>query len=805
MPPETNHASRLESGAFYVLLATIALAPIVFWPSQYFALEAVKTALITLGVFTSVVLFVAATFHERELRLPPRSMVWLGVLGALSAFLSSVVSGHFEKSFFGQGFELGTGIFVIVLLMAALAAFFFVSRKAERVIALYAGLAAPFILLFVFHALRLVVGPGHLTLGFLSSAVSTVIGNWYALAIYAMVLALIALLALIILPLSSRLKSVYWVILILAVATLCLVNSSPVWKAASLVFLGLAVYMSFSRPRHDGAGGAVSILRRVAWAPTIAFLIAALLVFQSTTFFGPAINKLNIGYSELTLPWQMTLDIASGELKSAPVFGAGPNRFTAAFLENKPLAINTTDAWGVEFNYGFGLIPTVAVTQGLLGALLWALFLVFFGILGLKSLRGLGGHGHDGVPALAGPEDAYARFAIISSYFSAMFLWLISVIYIPPHAVLLAAFILTGVWLGSSVAYGRLHPLTIASRSGGRSRLALALSIMVAVIAIFLGLICLKDTAALAYFGTGVKQLTGAGDVIAADRDFSSAVSLNPLDVYWQARSEAAIVAAKQLVGTVTPSTSASTSQAIATAAAKDVNMGFLYATNAINADPDNYYNYLSKARVSEIATNLRMTNGYETAVAAYKSAIQKNPLNPSIYLSLAKLQASQNKLDDALQTIGAALQVKSNYVDAVFLLSQIEATKGNLPDAITAAQFAASLNPQNPLLFLQLGLLQYAKADYSSAMKSLEQAVALQPDYANAEYFLGLTYARLNQMDKATAVFQALAKTNPDSQEVSVILSALRAGKPLFTGPVAAAATPEKRATPPLPEKTKK
>jgi len=166
-------------------------------------------------------------------------------------------------------------------------------------------------------------------------------------------------------------------------------------------------------------------------------------------------------------------------------------------------------------------------------------------------------------------------------------------------------------------------------------------------------------------------------------------------------------------------------------------------------------------------------------------------------------MQASHNQLDLAVQTIGAALQVKQNYLDAVYLLSQIKAAQGNLNDAIVAAQFATELNPNNALLQFQLGLLQYNGGDYTRAASTLEKAASLQPNYANAQYFLGLSYARIGKNAEAIAQFEALAATNPESQEVAVILSTLKEGKSLFApaSPSADAARPEKKSTPPLKE----
>jgi tetratricopeptide (TPR) repeat protein len=199
------------------------------------------------------------------------------------------------------------------------------------------------------------------------------------------------------------------------------------------------------------------------------------------------------------------------------------------------------------------------------------------------------------------------------------------------------------------------------------------------------------------------------------------------------------------------------------------------------------------------------MDKAYENAVNSYAEAIRRNPLNPALYLSLAQLQASQNKLDDALRTLGAALQVKNNYLEAIFMLSQVTAAQGNLKDAITAAQVATELNPQNSVLFFQLGLLHYNNKDYVSSAKALETALKLQSDYANAQYFLGLSYARLNNISSAIEQFSRLAQSNPDNQEVAFILANLQAGKsPFADAKPPVTPTPEKRSSLPIKEKKK-
>ena len=82
-------------------------------------------------------------------------------------------------------------------------------------------------------------------------------------------------------------------------------------------------------------------------------------------------------------------------------------------------------------------------------------------------------------------------------------------------------------------------------------------------------------------------------------------------------------------------------------------------------------------------------------------------------------------------------------------------------------------------------------------------KAVELNDQYANAHYFLGLAYARLGKNAEAIAQFETIAKTNPENQEVSLILTNLKAGKSVFTDAKAPIdSKPEKRSTLPIKEK---
>lgn len=784
---EQTGGSRGGSAAFYALLTTLVLAPLAFLPTPYVSLDVVKTTFIVLGALISVLLYVVSSYRSRSFILPPRGVLWSGIAVVASLIISTFVGGHADKSFFGQGFEIDTASFLIVLLLLGIAALGIIRQKPERTVIAWVGITSAFLVLVLFHVLRFIIGPTFLSFGILPSVVSTIVGSWNDIAIYGIVISCMALPALMFLPLSRKIRIVYSALLVLGLLAAFIVNSAPVWFAACIVFATFVVFQTISKSQTGT--GVSSFFKRIAWLPLVIACLAGILTWKGVPIAKPAIDTLGAEYTTLSLPWQISLDVTAGALKESPLFGVGPNRFTQAYIVYKPLIVNTTDAWGTEFSYAFGLIPTFLATQGILGMLAWILLMICVIASIIKMLRSL-------------PSDPQARFVVASLSMAAAFLWIISILIVPSHTMVLFAAFATAAALGAGVAYGLIRPATSPSLQMSRFSTA---SFVVAVALCAIWIVWYgKGAIALAYFGSGAKALSVSADTVAADRAFAQAYFFDPSDIYLRARAETGIVKANQIASTITQNMPASTSQELIGQVVDTVNAAAKYAEQAITSDNTNYYNYLSEARVSELAANVRMDKGYDTAVAAYTRAIQLNQWNPSLYLSLARLQASQNKLDDAQRTLGAALQVKNNYLDAIFLLSQVAAAQGNLKDAITAATVASQINPQNPIIWFQLGLLQYNNKDYSAAAKAMESALAIQADYANVQYFLGLSYVRLNRMGDAVAQFERLAATNPDNQEVAFILTNLRAGKsPFADAQPPVTPNPEKR--PSLPIKQKK
>jgi len=203
----------------------------------------------------------------------------------------------------------------------------------------------------------------------------------------------------------------------------------------------------------------------------------------------------------------------------------------------------------------------------------------------------------------------------------------------------------------------------------------------------------------------------------------------------------------------------------------------------AIEIDNKNYQNWTMLGRVYGSVVPLGVEGAYESAQRAYAEALALNPHNPEIFLTLAQLELAKDaeNIEGAKNFIGLALDKKSNYTEAIFLLSQLEIQAGNIDGAIKSVEAAVVIEPNNPTFFFQLGLLQANAGDGTKSIAALERAVELNPQYSNARYFLGVNYFNVDRIAEAIIQFTEIAKLNPGNEEVEAILEGLRTGENPF------------------------
>jgi len=653
-------------------------------------------------------------------------------------------------------------------------------QNKERVLYAYLGFFASFTLVSLFQFLRIALGPEALSFGVFSESSANILGSWNDVSIFFGLSVLLSLITFEMLELNRLFKTLVLIVFIVSLAFLAIINFSTIWWVLALFALVFFLYVvsfgRFSRSKEfahdmtlDGSEPKNRpTLRKVSFGSLALLIISLSFIFFGATLGEKISTTLKISSVEVRPSWGTTLSVASESLKTNPLFGSGPNNFASVWMNHKPVGINETIFWNTDFSYGIGLIPSFVVTTGVVGTIAWIFFLFVFMWIGLRSI-------------FQPISDLFSRYLITSSFMVSFFLWVMAIVYVPGITIVSLAFFFTGLFAASLYREKMLKEVTLSlSNHPKLSFVSVLLLVVLLLGGVSLGYLVVQKSVAFAYFQKGIFSAQKDNNIDVAEMYIVKAIDIRKEDAFYRALSEVNLVRVDQALykKDVTPEFIREQFQ-INTANAIE------NARKATEIAPYNYLNWISLARVyaALVPAPFSIPGAYENAKKTYEEAVKNNPTNPSIPLLLARLEVSKGDLKAAQNYVVEAISLKSNYAEAHFLNAQIEVTQGNIAKAIPALETTLILSPNNPGLFFQLGILKYNDRNWTGAVEAFRKAVELVPEYANARYFLGLSLERIGDRSGAIIQFEQLMKTNPNNQEVALILSNLKIGKGPFDG----------------------
>ncbi len=712
----------ITSTARNIFFAAIAVGLVLFlpwawWPFMVGKIGFVALCLLVAGVAAAVAL------ARQELSLPTVALV--PALLPVAYLLSYAASSDKAMSLLGSGIDADSVVFVVLAYVALVLGAMLVRDTSSARTAAYWFMGA-IVLAGLVQLVVLTVGlPGPF-----SDRSFNLIGKWNDFA-----LALSALLFFLLIEiergsLRGMLPWLAWAGSIVILVVLGLVNFLTVWAILLCAALGVAAVSWVS-------------LKRMPWASITTTAVCVLFLF-----FGPAISGglakiLPASSLEVRPALQTTIDVVAdshGSSVKNAALGTGPNTFGRAWLMHKPQDVNSSVFWNLDFAVGFSTVLTAFGSVGLLGAIAWLIVPILL-MWGLWRTREQG--------------------ALVWGFGGAsLMLWAATLVYVPSPSILLLMFALSGVVLG------------LTSVSLLRGRIALAAALLVALLSAGSGILSVRRAAAQ-MLQSSATLTANAGNYDGARTMAQYAANLESSPEVLRLRSDIAAAAAAALASaTSTPQTQAQLQALLSEATQAGL--------QAIAGDPMDYRSYLSLARLYDFLARNKVEGALLASRSYYESAAARSPLNPSIPLSLARLEAAAGTSTQILERyLNQALTLKPDYTDAILFVVQLDIARNDLPAATRDATAAVRTAPGVASLWFQLGVLYYTQNDTKNAALALEQAVKIEPTYANAQYFLGLSYAAEGRTDEAKGLFMALVESNPTNAEVRTILSNLEAGKP--------------------------
>ncbi len=152
----------------------------------------------------------------------------------------------------------------------------------------------------------------------------------------------------------------------------------------------------------------------------------------------------------------------------------------------------------------------------------------------------------------------------------------------------------------------------------------------------------------------------------------------------------------------------------------------------------------------------------FETAVYAFRAALELEPDRGYIYAELGGVLAELGRFDEAISSLQKAVDLEPDLADAHYNLGTILAHLGRPSEAIPSYERALALNPGNAPLYNNLGFALMQTGQVEAAKQHFEQAINIDPNNADAHFNLGAILASEHNPDKASEHYAIAAKLDP-------------------------------------------
>ena len=750
-------AVTLRRYAQNALIIIFGLLPLLCIPTTVAPFDYTKVAIVITAVLIALVLYSLSILRSPSLSFSvsyPLIALWSIVL---VSFLSALLSNDFRDAFMGDFFSIHSTAFVGVL--ALVGTVWMLLRVDKRsVFHMYILLAVSTLILVLYHISRLIFGVDFLSFGIFTSNVSTPVGSWNDLALFLGLTVILSMVTLEQLSLSGFGRGIFAVVATLSLFMLGVINFFMVWLVLGLTSLVMVVY-TLGKDRFSGNQPSFLVESQQKNKASLTLMIVVL--FTSIIFMvggatlGSVISKVTgVSYVEVRPSFEATADIAQHVYHENAFLGMGTNKFVDAWRLYKDDAINQTAFWNTDFVAGSGYITTFFVTTGVLGGLAWMAFLILFVGIGVRRLLN------------AADIDRMWYFVGVSSFISAVYIWGLSIVYVPGVVILLFGALCTGIALSSFSAMSPQSERTLVLGANRRTGVALTgVTIIIIVLSVTVLYGVGKHYSSVYAFNESVLDMQKGKDIGALERQVQEAYSLSMSDVFARRIAEYQLERLTKLISLKNPT------EEDQIQFKRAMEIGITAAKEATRIDDLESQNWSVLGNIYGMLASIGIEGAESEALKAFTRARELNPKNPLPYLESAIVEGRSGNIDGARGYIEKAIQIKPNFTEAFYFLSQLEIATGNVEGAIKSTQAIIALDPQNPARYYQLGVLEVARKNTTGAIVAFEKAVEYDTNYANARYLLALAYDEVGESDDAKKQLEAVLDLNPGNSEVTALI----------------------------------
>lgn len=754
-----NVKEWLQTMARGLFVLVFGLLLVFFIPNttQGLNLGLTKTFLVIVGVALTLILLSLSILRRGLFRFNLPIALGFFLTFSLIALASALLSDDKLDSVYGSNFEVQTaGFFILMTLIMTISMILGCSKATFSKFLKIFGLATSFILFFQIS--RLIFGSDFLSFGFFNTNTSSLIGGFNDLALF-LGLVVIVLLLLLQGVIWQRLgKIIITTILLSSLGLLAVINFSFVWYFLGGFSLLMLLYL-LSKDTWLSSSEEKSSLTVSSLLATAFVVIVSLIFIIGGNSLGSKISILTgVNYLEVRPSAGATFDIVKSVYTEDALLGIGPNRFEDAWRLYKDPVINQTYFWNTDFNAGSGFVPTLFATTGLAGSVFIVLFLLAFIYSSYRTLF------------TVKIDQGWYLIGLIT-FISAIYLWLMAIVYVPGPTIMLLTALMTGLALGVYVSSNLSRNITLNVVEN--KKYGFVLIALVLVVVVFSTSLVFKLSEQYFAQTNYAETIALSGQLSGGEIDLrlKNSEDLFAQDVFVAERARLRLIELNRLI-TINEPTDLDQQNF-----QNNLIEGIALSEKAVSLDSTNPFNHALLASFYGLLNDNQAAEIKNRKEAFLAETRKLDPVNPSYLVLFAQMSARQKDFVSSRDYLNEAIKLKPDYTDALLLLSQIEIEEGKVETAIKVTNSLIAIEPNNPTRYFQLGILLAENKELDQAVKAFQNAIKLDSNYANARYFLALVYLDLNQKDEALIELKNVYATNPESQEIKNLIALVEKG----------------------------
>ncbi|MDD2823535.1 MAG: O-antigen ligase family protein [Candidatus Daviesbacteria bacterium] len=487
-------------------------------------------------------------------------------------------------------------------------------------------------------------------------------------------------------------KVIWSVILGLFTTTIVLIGNIPLYIAAVIVL----VLVLFVTPPN--------LISRNSAYLFIPILVSLLIAFIS---FMPIGGSKNILYNkaqsfprELQLPFSTSWKISISAFRDSPFYGSGPASYLNDFTLYKPAEFNNTAFWSAKFDQAFNEYLQILATLGTIGLIALVLLTVTALAIAFKSLS-TPKTGSIRIPLAI---STITFFIVLALHASTLTLWIVGII-------LIVCFLAITRQSSNEIVLGDYQ----SNSTNGSKHNINPLPIIAALVIVGLGFLVYKETvpALIAdYHHRQALKAVSVGQGLVAYNELILAEKFNPnIDLYRSDLAQTNFALANAIASAKGP-TETNPSGSLSDQDKQNIQVLLSQAINEGRAatilNPNNSANWVVLASIYQQISGVAK-DALQFALDSYGRAIQKDPFNPVLRLTVGGVYYQIKNYDMAIRFFSDAANLKPDYANAYYNLAIAYKDKGDLANATLFAEQAISkLDAKSP--------------DYKTATDLLEQ-----------------------------------------------------------------------------------